>query len=1107
MLVPSPASASRSLAAGPTVQRSRRTRDVDHRSGRGSAKRSATTANIQRQLVVGAAADPFEREAERTADAVTFGDRAPASVFDDAPLASSLLRVAQRATGKAEEPTKKDDDEKERQAQKAASTAGGPDVVPPGLEASIQSMSAGGQPLDAAIRSSFETRFGFDFSAVRVHTGTIASNAAMALSARAFTVGDHIFFGPGEYQPSSATGQRLIAHELTHTIQQKPGDARAARLLAAPRRVQRLFGDTKAAILSKVRGWISKDFPPWELITLIIGYDPIREVSVKGSTRDFIRAALKLVPDGEALFQKLDTEGRIDAVAKWWDAQIATLDLTYSKIAGLVKQAWDALGASDLIDPTGAYEKKIKPIFQPVVKRVWDFIKAVGAKILQVVRDLVLKSIGEWAQKQKGYSLLTMVLGRDPVTSEEVKPTLKGVIFAVLDLVPSGDKIKENLEKSKTVEKAAAWFQAEVKKLKLTWAAIKLLFAQAWDAFKVADLLNPRTLFEKMATIFGPPVSRLLAFLAAVGKKILEFIFEGAMLIAGPVGLQIVGIIRKVGDTFHRIIEDPVAFVGHLVNAVKKGIQQFAKNIWEHLKTGLINWLVGTLEGAGLVLPKVWDLRGILDLVLQVLGITYAKVRVKLVKATSEKTVSMLETGFAFVKTLVTEGPAAAWREIVGAIGSLWDMVIGGIKDWVVTKIVTAAITKLATMLNPAGAVIQAIIATYNTIAFFIERIKQILAFVEAVVDSIANIAMGKIAQAANWVETAMARTIPVILGFLARLIGLGDVSEAIKKVITAIQEKVDKAIDSVITWLVDKAKALFGKGDPKGDPKWDAAVAGIGAEVDAMPEEEKNEAAFTKRLATWKAQYGFTALLVTRDAGELVIEGTMSPGKKVKTVKDAATIVKELEGEEYIQVKRGSGWIVGKLDKIDKVATEIYYTVVFPKAGTVKAMAKFFKYGEVVRKYVRGSEAYLSPEQLTAANSKVMGPWDDFGTARKVLNYRANEDNDQTRNPPGKEWHHIHEQSGNGPHSVPNLALTSRANNAKFNTWFGQMQYAVQLGGDVGALEGTGALSLRSYLKQRSNPDLWRRWGYACLAIHKVSVQPGSPADKGPWNHIPGEA
>ena len=783
-----------------------------------AAPRLASARVVQPRLLVGAAHDSFELEAERTASAVT-GGRADAvpSPFGERPLAARLMRFVQRAIGKTEPPARKDDDEK--RAQKAPGAPGGPEVVPAALEADIARMSGGGDPLPRPIRTMFDARFGFDFGGVRVHDGHEAAGAAAGLGARAFTVGDHIFFGPGQYQPTSAAGQRLIAHELTHTIQQKPSAARASRLMAAPRAAQRLFEGPRAAIAEKVRDFITADFPPWDLITLIVGYDPIRQVNVKGSTRDWIRAAMKLAPDGPALFDKLDKDGKVDAIAAWWDTEVAKLDLSYDRVVALVKQALDLVSAGDILDPVGAWNRKLKPVFAPVVKRVWDFIKAVGLKVFEVVRDIVLKAVGDWAQQQKGYPLLTMALGRDPVTGVEVKPTLKGVIFAVLDLVDGGDKIKENLEKSKTIEKAATWFKAEFAKLKLTWEGIKALFSQAWDAFKVADLLNPKALLEKMWTIFGPPVTRLLAFLLAVAKKVLEFIFEGAMLIAGPIGLQIVGIVRKIGDTFNKIVEDPVAFVGHLVDAVKKGIGQFAQNIWEHLKTGVIAWLTGTLGDAGLVLPKVWDLRGILDLVLQILGITWPKIRAKLVAVTSEKTVAMLETAFGFIKTLVTEGPAAAWKEIVAAIGNLWDMVIGGVKDWAVTKIVTAAITKLATMLNPAGAIIQAIIAIYNTIAFFIERIKQILDFVESVVDSIANIALGKISAAANYVEKAMARTIPVILGFLARLIGLGDVSGAIKKVITAIQEKVDKAIDSVIKWVVDKAKSLFGGKDAKADP------------------------------------------------------------------------------------------------------------------------------------------------------------------------------------------------------------------------------------------------------------------------------------------------
>jgi len=868
-------------------------------------RRMMAARALQPKLAVGAADDPFEREAEHTADAVMAPKDAPqfgAEGIGRSGIAASLMRVVRRALGKTDPPTKKDDDEKKRLVQKD-SAGPGPSTVPAGIESSIESMSnRGGAPLSPSLRGQFEPRFGYDFSSVRVHTGGEAAGAATALGARAFTVGDDIFFGAGEYQPSSVQGQRLIAHELTHTIQQKPADARASRTIAprtaAPKRVQRLFDDVKAKIRNRVREFIVRDFPPWDLITLIIGYDPIQEKSVKGSTRDWIHAAMKLAPDGEALFDRLDKEGKIDSVAKWWDAQVAKLDLSYASMVALVNKAWESVGAGDIFDPVGAWNKKLKPLFEPVVKRVWDFIKEVGGKILAVVKDLVLNQLGKWAKEQKGYPLLTMILGKDPVTGEEVKPTLKGVIFAVLDLIDGGDKIKENLEKAKTIEKAAAWFKEEVKKLDLTWEGIKALFKQAWDAFKIADLLTPKILFEKMGAIFGPPVMRLLNFLLAVAKKILEFIFEGAMLIAGPIGLQIVAIVKKIGATFNKIIEDPVAFVGHLVDAVKKGISQFAKNILDHLKTGLIEWLVGTLDGAGLVLPKVWDLKGILDLVLQILGITYAKIRGKLVKVLGENTVLMLEKAFAFIKTLVTEGPAAAWKQIVEAIGGLWDLVIGGIKDWAITKIVTAAIIKLVSMFNPAGAVIQAIIATYNTVAFFIERIKQILAFVEAVVDSIANIANGKIDAAANWVEKAMARTIPVILGFLARLIGLGNVSDAVKKVITAIQAKVDKGIDFVIAWVVKQAKALFGvkEGTKPGeadDEKWKAGVAGVTADLEQMKSSGLGAEEIAAALPGWKTKYGFKSLDVVDLEDGWDIEGEMSPKKKVVT-----TSIKQIDFE-----------------------------------------------------------------------------------------------------------------------------------------------------------------------------------------------------------------
>ena len=81
-----------------------------------------------------------------------------------------------------------------------------------------------GQPLDAATRAYMEPRFGHDFSQVRVHTDSRAADSAQAVNAQAYTVGRDVVFGAGRYRPHNGEGQRLIAHELTHVMQQKSGD-------------------------------------------------------------------------------------------------------------------------------------------------------------------------------------------------------------------------------------------------------------------------------------------------------------------------------------------------------------------------------------------------------------------------------------------------------------------------------------------------------------------------------------------------------------------------------------------------------------------------------------------------------------------------------------------------------------------------------------------------------------------------------------------------------------------------------------------------------------------------------------------------------------------
>ncbi len=105
-----------------------------------------------------------------------------------------------------------------------------PDTVPPVVRHVLRSP---GQPLDAAARAFFEPRLGHDFSKVRVHTDAEAAESARAVNALAYTVGRDVVFGTGQYMPATAEGKRLLAHELTHVVQQRASRASGALAIGA----------------------------------------------------------------------------------------------------------------------------------------------------------------------------------------------------------------------------------------------------------------------------------------------------------------------------------------------------------------------------------------------------------------------------------------------------------------------------------------------------------------------------------------------------------------------------------------------------------------------------------------------------------------------------------------------------------------------------------------------------------------------------------------------------------------------------------------------------------------------------------------------------------
>jgi hypothetical protein len=212
-------------------------------------RRILRSTGAQAKLTIGRPNDKYEQEADRIADKVM---RMPEpcvqrtgicpeceedrdEFVQSKPLADQISPLVQRQVEEEEEEEpiqakladggllQRQEEELEEE-EEIIQSKGGIGQTPgfaTDLESSIHSLRTSGQSLPPSTRGFFETRFGRDFSNVRVHTDSTAAQTTKAVQAKAFTVGNDVVFGSGQYEPQTADGKHLLAHELTHAVQQK----------------------------------------------------------------------------------------------------------------------------------------------------------------------------------------------------------------------------------------------------------------------------------------------------------------------------------------------------------------------------------------------------------------------------------------------------------------------------------------------------------------------------------------------------------------------------------------------------------------------------------------------------------------------------------------------------------------------------------------------------------------------------------------------------------------------------------------------------------------------------------------------------------------------
>ncbi|MBM7773837.1 Skp family chaperone for outer membrane proteins [Actinokineospora baliensis] len=474
---------------------------------------------------------------------------------------------------------------------------------------------------------------------------------------------------------------------------------------------------------------------------------------------------------------------------------------------------------------------------------------------------------------------------------------MRGVISSVADII--GGEL--NRAKAR-IATGREQLQAEVRKLPEDLRALGKQaagdLAGKFDELTESVDAKGTELVQTLATKYNEALKSVDAEIEAEKEKNKGLVAKAIGAIKGVIDTilklkdLLLGILAKAAAAVMGILRDPIGFLGNLVSAVGAGLRAFIGNIGEHLKKGLVGWLMGAMAGAGLQLPAKFDLRGIIMMIGSLLGLTWAAIRGRIVaRGVPEPAMAAAEGAVPIAQKIKSEGVGGIWETIKEKAGDLKATLFGKLAEYLIPTVLVAGITMIVSMLNPASAFVRAVKMIIDLVTFIVTQGAQIIQFINAVLDAIVAIAGGSGGGVPALIENALALSIPVLIGALAAIAGVTGIADKVKKIIQSLAKPIMKAVDWVVDKIAGIAKKLWAKLKGKFGNTRDRLRGG-----DDSPEGKRRrldaarktvERALEKGvrgirlkavLAGIKVRYGLRDLRVEDQGGKAKIVGEVNP-------------------------------------------------------------------------------------------------------------------------------------------------------------------------------------------------------------------------------------
>lgn len=318
----------------------------------------------------------------------------------------------------------------------------------------------------------------------------------------------------------------------------------------------------------------------------------------------------------------------------------------------------------------------------------------------------------------------------------------------------------------------------------------------------------------------GGLIGRVVAAIEEFIDDPVRAIINGLLRLVGIPPAAFWALIARIEQVISDIADDPENFINNLVAGVKQGFEQFFDHFGTHVLHGFWDWLFSGLE-TPIPMPRDFSARSLFSFALQLMGVTWPRVREILVRHIGPTAVDVIEAAWQLVSVLIERGPEGLVELVKEQLTpeNIVTMILDAAVQYLVETLIQQVVVRVIGMLNPVGAIAQAIDLIYQVCSWIFRNAARIFRFVEAIVNGMADVIAGNIGGLAAAVERSLASLIPPVIDFLAGLCHLGGLPGEIADVITRMQAVVYAAMDRVIGFLAERGRALLARMGIGGNP------------------------------------------------------------------------------------------------------------------------------------------------------------------------------------------------------------------------------------------------------------------------------------------------